>query len=404
MVFKLLLLGLLLHAANAQTYTHQEAANLVRAQDISISSSGGCSNRADRKCTSFDGIHVEAIDGKASGCAIVITGGTETGHAGSRNPSARTHSNGWKIDVRKRGNDCITQYIKRTFTKISPNRWQAASGNIYLDESDHWDIQYGNSPRGKRATTDECLSSICQVESNCRPLDCKWDVNSLSCGYFQIKLDYYKDCYMPGKRNGESNTTAWKRCAADYDCSVQCIQAYTRRYGHRCGVSNSCEKIARLHNGGPNGCNKHATISYWNRMKTLLAFIFFIVIQLCLGQSDDNCISCICQIESNCKPLECRMDQGSLSCGYFQIKKAYYIDCYTPGRTSGESVDDAWKRCAKDYNCSVECVKNYFNRYAGGCNVSDQCEKMARLHNGGPNGCSSSSTIDYWNRVKSCLK
>ena len=48
-----------------------------------------------------------------------VIGGTETGHAGSSNPSARTHSNGWKLDIRKRGNDCPTQYITKTFTKIS---------------------------------------------------------------------------------------------------------------------------------------------------------------------------------------------------------------------------------------------------------------------------------------------
>uniref|UniRef100_A0A914D5J7 lysozyme n=1 Tax=Acrobeloides nanus TaxID=290746 RepID=A0A914D5J7_9BILA len=33
---------------------------------------------------------------------------------------------------------------------------------------------------------DSCLRCICERESNCRPLACKWDVNSLSCGYFQV--------------------------------------------------------------------------------------------------------------------------------------------------------------------------------------------------------------------------
>jgi hypothetical protein len=54
------------------------------------------------------------------------------------------------LDIRKRGEDCITKYIKANFPKYSANRWRAASGNIYYDERNHWDIQYGNNNRGKR--------------------------------------------------------------------------------------------------------------------------------------------------------------------------------------------------------------------------------------------------------------
>ena len=37
-----------------------------------------------------------------------------------------------------------------------------------------------------------------QQESGCRPIGCHWDVNSNSCGYFQIKQNYYSDCHSPG--------------------------------------------------------------------------------------------------------------------------------------------------------------------------------------------------------------
>jgi len=37
------------------------------------------------------------------------------------------------------------------------------------------------------------------------------------------------------------------------------------------------------------------------------------------------------QTESGCSPLSCAMDVGSLSCGYFQIKDAYWQDCGSIG-------------------------------------------------------------------------
>ncbi|CAJ0581907.1 unnamed protein product, partial [Mesorhabditis spiculigera] len=98
------------------------------------------------------------------------------------------------------------------------------------------------------------------------------------------------------------------------------------------------------------------------------------------------------------------MDVGSLSCGYFQIKRPYYIDCGTPGKKSGESLDTAWKRCADDLSCATKCVQSYVARYKGGCPGKSACEQMARLHNGGPAGCKTSATNNYWNAVKKCCK
>ncbi|KAI1731057.1 destabilase domain-containing protein [Ditylenchus destructor] len=112
--------------------------------------------------------------------------------------------------------------------------------------------------------------------------------------------------------------------------------------------------------------------------------------------SSKSCMECICEVESGCRPLDCHNDGGSLSCGYFQIKEAYYTDCGKPGSD--------WKSCSRDKSCSIQCVKNYMDRYSRNCPASmNACEKMARLHNGGPYGCQSSSTIGYWNKVQKCL-
>ncbi|CAJ0939673.1 unnamed protein product, partial [Mesorhabditis belari] len=116
-----------------------------------------------------------------------------------------------------------------------------------------------------------------------------------------------------------------------------------------------------------------------------------------------SCIDCICQRESGCRKLGCADDGGSLSCGYFQIKKPYYIDCGQPGKKAGESIDTAWKRCASDKGCSKLCVEKYVKRYKRNCSNKSQCETMARLHNGGPNGCKTTATIGYWNAIQKCI-
>ena len=37
------------------------------------------------------------------------------------------------------------------------------------------------------------------------------------------------------------------------------------------------------------------------------------------------------QIESWCSDVGCVMDQGSLSCGWYQLKYEYWLDCGSPG-------------------------------------------------------------------------
>src|SRR5438045_2500355 len=93
------------HVVNAGVYTHSEAQRLLNNSGITVTSTGGCSNKNVEGCTSLDGIHEEAIDeiitlkrAVGSGCDIIVTGGTEIGHPGKGN---RSHSNEWKLDIRK---------------------------------------------------------------------------------------------------------------------------------------------------------------------------------------------------------------------------------------------------------------------------------------------------------------
>lgn len=126
--------------------SHSSAASQLRAAGISWTSSGNCSNRNNPTCTSFEGIRQASINGiitfkRASGCAITITAGTETGHASG----TYSHWNGYKLDIRK--TSCVNGYITRSYTYVGyisgwGYQYRAASGNLYTDEGNHWDILY----------------------------------------------------------------------------------------------------------------------------------------------------------------------------------------------------------------------------------------------------------------------
>src|SRR4051812_26028700 len=113
--------------------TQAQAASQLSAAGVTWSSSGGCTNRYNSTCTSFEQINQSTVSGvitlkRSSGCAINITGGTETGHASG----TYSHWNGYKVDVSH--NTCNNNYIHTYFTRIGNRgdgypQWQAASGN-----------------------------------------------------------------------------------------------------------------------------------------------------------------------------------------------------------------------------------------------------------------------------------
>ncbi|MEU4524242.1 hypothetical protein AB0F52_36670 [Amycolatopsis sp. NPDC024027] len=126
--------------------TQAQAASQLSAAGVTHSSSGGCTSRSNSTCTSYEQINQSTVSGvitlkRASGCAVNITGGTETGHASG----TYSHWNGYKVDIAH--NSCIDAYIKNTFAYAGVRgdgypQWQAASGNLYCDEGNHWDITY----------------------------------------------------------------------------------------------------------------------------------------------------------------------------------------------------------------------------------------------------------------------
>jgi len=139
-----LLIAIAIQWVQAGTYTQAQAAAKLSAAGIDVHSSGNCATQSNPSCTSLQGIHQEAIDcnngvivlKRVSGCAVQVTGGTEVGHAAG----TYSHGNGWKLDVHM--TSCLTNYIHNNMHQTDSTHWQAAGGNIYYDEGDHWDITY----------------------------------------------------------------------------------------------------------------------------------------------------------------------------------------------------------------------------------------------------------------------
>ena len=130
-------------AAAVTKLSDADARGQLSAAGISVSSSGGCSDRNNPTCTSLEQVNNDSIQGiktlkSATGCAINVTGGTETGHA----DGTYSHWNGYKLDISQ--SSCLNGYITGTFTYIGGNKYQSGSGNIYYDEANHWDITYYN--------------------------------------------------------------------------------------------------------------------------------------------------------------------------------------------------------------------------------------------------------------------
>ena len=133
--------------ANAVTkLTDYQARTQLSGAGITRSSSGGCIDRYNSTCTSYEQINQSTVSGiitykRASGCAVTITGGTETGHASG----TYSHWNGYKVDISRSA--CNDNWIRSAYTYAGLRgdgypMYKAPSGNVYTNEGSHWDILY----------------------------------------------------------------------------------------------------------------------------------------------------------------------------------------------------------------------------------------------------------------------
>ncbi|KAK2140639.1 hypothetical protein LSH36_1288g00022 [Paralvinella palmiformis] len=112
-----------------------------------------------------------------------------------------------------------------------------------------------------------------------------------------------------------------------------------------------------------------------------------------------NCLDCICQTEG-CMAYEgrCYWDVYSDSCGPFAIKLEYWCDANNIYPCTSD-YDQEFRDCTMYYACAVDTVNGYMRRYGEYCTGgrTPTCEDYARIHNGGPKGCTCDCTDGYWN-------
>ena len=109
---------------------------------------------------------------------------------------------------------------------------------------------------------DDLLEAIRIVESNNNPNAVGDSGNAI--GIYQIWEDYHTDACMAGNISGEY-----------LDCynpvyAENVVVEYMKRYAteRRLGVVTP-EKVARIHNGGPNGWKIGATEKYWDKVEPI---------------------------------------------------------------------------------------------------------------------------------------
>lgn len=140
-------------AGGGAALNQEVAEHLLSSQNIGISSTDNCSDPKIPTCTSLEGMLMGTINGviflssqvcgPAGGC-VLVTGGTETGHAEG---DGCTHSSGCKIDIHP--NPAVDAYIEN-FESIGNRagdnapQYRDICGNVYAREDDHWDISFSS--------------------------------------------------------------------------------------------------------------------------------------------------------------------------------------------------------------------------------------------------------------------
>jgi len=105
------------------------------------------------------------------------------------------------------------------------------------------------------------LSAIHKTETGGKLGAIKGD-NGAALGPFQIHKAYWQDATEFDKSIGGT----YADCA-NYNYSVRIVNAYMARYAKKYLASGDFESVSRIHNGGPQGHKKSATLPYWEKVK-----------------------------------------------------------------------------------------------------------------------------------------
>ena len=89
-------------------------------------------------------------------------------------------------------------------------------------------------------------------------------------GPYQIHRVYHVD-----SAERDSTLTDYRRCLLSKEYSERVVRAYMHRYARATllrleagtGTLADVERISRIHNGGPRGASKDATLAYWRKVR-----------------------------------------------------------------------------------------------------------------------------------------
>ncbi|MGW0806128.1 hypothetical protein [Nonomuraea sp. NPDC002799] len=130
----------------AMHMSHRTASSWLKSAGLRTHSTGSCTSKHMHHCTSLDSVRAGTIARvielkRESGCPIMVTGGTEEGHAAGH----FSHGNGYKLDISHSA--CIDRHITKNHHKSGVRSDGAAlyrsdTGTTFADESSHWDILF----------------------------------------------------------------------------------------------------------------------------------------------------------------------------------------------------------------------------------------------------------------------
>ena len=95
-----------------------------------------------------------------------------------------------------------------------------------------------------------------KVETNGRVGAIRGDKGA-ALGPYQIHRVYWKDSRVKGNYSQCANLAYSRKVAT----------AYLKRYAPKSWASGNCQVLARVHNGGPKGYRKSATLKYWRKIQ-----------------------------------------------------------------------------------------------------------------------------------------